>query len=174
MERGPKHLEDVIAPQVEALGLALVRVKFFGGRKQVLQVMIEKSDGSDVSVDDCAKASRMISPVLDVFDPVEGAYALEVSSPGIDRPLTRISDFDRFAGFETKIELGQAQAGRRRFKGLLRGVDGDGNICLDVDGDGLLFAPSAVLSAKLVLTDALIAAHEAAIPTALPVDEGVE
>lgn len=173
MERGPKHIEDAIAPQIEALGFALVRVKFFGGRRQVLQIMIERDDGGDVTVDDCAAVSRAVSPILDVFDPIDGAYALEVSSPGIDRPLTRPEDFERFAGFEAKVELAESRDGRRRYKGVLRGLSEGGDIRLEVDGAPVDLPLADVQSAKLVLTDALIAAHQAARPDALPADEGV-
>ena len=173
MELGPRHLEEAIVPQVEALGFALVRVRFFGGRRQVLQIMIERADGSDVNVEDCAIISRTLSPILDVFDPVDGAHALEVSSPGIDRPLTRPADFERFAGFETKVEMAETREGRRRFKGMLLGLAGDDAVRLDVDGEILELPLVAIQSAKLVLTDALIAAHQAASIDAMPADEGV-
>ena len=173
MERGPRHIENAIEPQIAALGYALVRVKFFGGRRQMLQIMIERADGSGVNVDDCAGISRALSPVLDVLDPVTGAYALEVSSPGIDRPLTRPEDFDRYAGFEAKLELAENRDGRRRFKGLLIGLSDTDCVRLAVDGDTVEFPLDAIQSAKLVLTDALIAAHEAAEPAAQPADEGV-
>ncbi|MCA8929544.1 MAG: ribosome maturation factor RimP [Alphaproteobacteria bacterium] len=174
MERGPRHIEDALAPQVEALGFALVRVRFFAGRRQVLQIMIERADGSDVTVDDCAAVSRAVSPILDVFDPVDGAYALEVSSPGIDRPLTRPTDFDRFAGFEAKVELAESRGGRRRFKGLLVGLVPDDIVRLDVDGETVDLPLDEIQSAKLVLTDALIAAHQAARSDVAPADEGVQ
>lgn len=174
MERGPKHIEDAIAPQIEALGFALVRVRFFGGRRQVLQIMIERADGSDVTVDDCVRASHAVSPIMDVFDPIDSAYALEVSSPGIDRPLTRPEDFERFAGFEAKVEMSESRAGRRRFKGMLLGLGENGTVRLDVDGEAVSLPLGDIHSAKLVLTDALIAAHQAARPDTLAVDEGVQ
>lgn len=173
MERGSRHIENAIEPQIEALGFALVRVKFFGGRRQILQIMIERADGGEVSVEDCAVVSRALSPIFDVFDPVEGTYALEVSSPGIDRPLTRPDDFRRFAGFEAKVELAEAHVGRRRFKGTLLGLDDDGCVCLEVDGQTVRLPLDAIQSSKLVLTDALIAAHQAAGSDAQPADEGV-
>jgi len=173
VERGPRHIENAIEPQLEALGFALVRVRFFGGRRQVLQIMIERSDGSEVSVEDCATVSRALSPIFDVFDPVDGAYALEVSSPGIDRPLTRPDDFRRFAGFEAKLELSESRDGRRRFKGVLLGLDDNDCVCLNMDGETVRLPVDAIQSAKLVLTDALIAAHQAARPDAQPADEGV-
>ncbi len=174
MERGPRHIENAIEPQIEALGFALVRVRFFGGRRQVLQIMIERADGSDVNVEDCATVSRALAPIFDVFDPVEGAYALEVSSPGIDRPLTRSNDFQRFAGFDAKVEMAEGRDGRRRFKGVLLGLNDADCVCLDVDGQTVELPLSAIQSAKLVLTDDLIAAHQAASPDAQTADEGVQ
>ena len=96
-----------------------------GDHRPKLQIMVERQDGAPVSVDDCAAASRLVSTVLDVEDPLSGPYVLEVSSPGIDRPLTRLGDFERFAGFEARVELRVPVAGRRRFRGRLRGVDRD-------------------------------------------------
>lgn len=154
------RIEEIVAPQIESLGLALVRVKLFGGRRQVLQVMIERADGSDVTVEECASASRAISPLLDVYDPVSDAYQLEVSSPGIDRPLTRPADFERYAGFLVKVELQEAVDGRRRFRGTLLGLTEAGHIRLNVDGTEVECPLDAIQGAKLVLTDELIAAHQ--------------
>lgn len=155
-----ERLHEVIEPQVNALGLSVVRVKVFGGRRQTLQVMIERADGSDVNVEECADASRAISPVLDVFDPLDGAYSLEVSSPGIDRPLTRQADFERFSGFLTKVELEAPVDGRKRFRGVLLGLKDQRYIEMNVDGSKVSLPLAAVQSAKLVLTDDLIAAHQ--------------
>ena len=154
------RIEEIVAPQIESLGLALVRVKLFGGRRQVLQVMIERADGSDVTVEECASASRAISPLLDVYDPVSDAYQLEVSSPGIDRQLTRPADFERYAGFLVKVELQEAVDGRRRFRGTLLGLTEAGQIRLNVDGTEVECPLDAIQGAKLVLTDELIAAHQ--------------
>ncbi len=123
--------------------------------------MIERSDHAPLTVDDCADASRTISAVLDVEDPISGTYTLEVSSPGIDRPLIKLEDFDRFAGFVAKIELSEPLHGRKRFRGQLRGVDADAvRVALD---DGEVALPyKAIRNAKLVLTDELIAAASAA------------
>lgn len=173
MERGPRYIEEAIEPQIVALGFSLVRVKLFGGRRQVLQVMIERADGGDVNVDECAQVSRSLSPLIDVLDPISDAYALEVSSPGIDRPLTRHADFERYVGFEVKVELSESLDGRRRYRGVLHGLTDAGHISLTVDGEDVAFALGTVQSAKLVLTDALIAAHQAAEPVAMPADEGV-
>lgn len=156
------RIGEIVTPQIESLGLAVVRIKIFGGRRQVLQIMIERADGGDVSVEECASASRAISPLLDVYDPLSDAYQLEVSSPGIDRPLTRPGDFVRYAGFLAKVELFEAVDGRKRFRGVLLGLSDDGEVQMDVDGTQLQWPMDLISGAKLVLTDELIAAHEAA------------
>ncbi len=118
--------------------------------------MAERPDGS-MNVDDCASLSRALSEFLDAQDPIEGEYVLEVSSPGIDRPLTRITDFARWSGHEARLELVAPDAtGRKRFKGMLLGLDGN-NVVFDVEGERLSFAFRAIAEAKLVLTDRLIA-----------------
>ena|SRR6056297_1774661 len=150
--------------------MAVVRVKVFGGRRQVLQVMIERADGSDVTVEECARVSRAISPILDVYDPLEGAYQLEVSSPGIDRPLTRPADFDRFAGFLAKVELAEPANGRRRFRGILLGLQNGDMVRLRTDDAELAFPLADLQSAKLVLTDELISAHQEDVPAETPAD----
>lgn len=156
------RIGEIVTPQIESLGLAVVRIKLFGGRRQVLQIMIERADGSDVNVEECASASRAVSPLLDVYDPLSDAYQLEVSSPGIDRPLTRPADFERYAGFLTKVELYESVDGRKRFRGVLLGLSEDGQVRLDVDGTQLQWPMDLISGAKLVLTDELIAAHEEA------------
>lgn len=160
------RIEEIIAPQIESLGLAIVRIKLFGGRRQVLQIMIERADGSDVNVEECASASRAVSPLLDVYDPLPDAYQLEVSSPGIDRPLTRPADFERYAGFLAKAELHDAVDGRKRFRGILLGLTDDGRVHMNVEGTEVSWPLDMINSAKLVLTDELIAAHEAAADAA--------
>ena len=149
----------MIEPTVAALGFELVRVTFGGSRRPTLQVMAERPDGT-MSVDDCASLSRELSALLDVEDPIAGEYMLEVSSPGIDRPLTRLKDFDRWAGFQARLELDASIDGRRRFKGTLRGVEGD-SVRLDVDDATLALPFDRIAKAKLVMTDALLA-HAAA------------
>jgi ribosome maturation factor RimP len=151
-------LERLIAPTVEAMGYSLVRVRL-GGSPRRLQVMAERSDGTAMTVDGCAALSKALSALLDVEDPIEGAYALEVSSPGIDRPLVRLADFDRFAGFEAKIVTGAPVDGRHRFRGRLLGTD-SAAVQIDVGGEvGVAAVPfDAIRDAKLVLTDELIAA----------------
>jgi ribosome maturation factor RimP len=155
------HIADLISPSIEALGYELVRVTLAGNTRKVLQIMAEPKDGRVMSVEDCARVSRAVSAILDVEDPISGAYSLEVSSPGIDRPLTRPKDFDRYAGHEAKIETHEPIEGRKRFKGILKGV-ADENVKIDSEGAELALPLNQIAKAKLVLTDALIAAHEAA------------
>ena len=154
------HIADLISPSIEALGYELVRVTLAGNTRKVLQIMAEPKDGRVMSVEDCARVSRAVSAILDVEDPISGAYSLEVSSPGIDRPLTRPKDFDRYAGHEAKIETHEPIEGRKRFKGILKGV-ADENVKIDSEGAELALPLNQIAKAKLVLTDALIAAHEA-------------
>jgi ribosome maturation factor RimP len=154
------RIEALVAPTVEGMGYEVVRVQLTGGDRPVLQVMIERADRAPTTVDDCADASRAISAVLDVEDPVSGAYTLEVSSAGIDRPLTRPDHFRRFAGFQARLETRVPIEGRRRFKGVLRGLE-DGAVVMDVEEGELRVAPEDIAKAKLVLTDELIAASRA-------------
>ena len=150
------HLEPIIEPAVEAAGYRLVRLRLMGGHIKTLQIMAERADGT-MNVDDCAALSRALSEFLEREDPIEGEYHLEVSSPGIDRPLTRVTDFARWSGHEAKLELAAPQEdGRKRFKGTLLGLDGS-DVVLDADGARLKFPFKAILEAKLVLTDKLIA-----------------
>ncbi|HXV73786.1 MAG TPA: ribosome maturation factor RimP [Sphingomonadales bacterium] len=151
-----ERLERLLAPAVEALGFDLVRVKLSGGRRPTLQVMAEKPDRT-MGVEDCAYLSRELSAVLDAEDVIPGGYVLEVSSPGIDRPLTRLKDFAAFAGFEAKVETRLPRGGQRRFRGKLKGVAG-GNIRLETENGIESFAVNDVEKAKLVLTDDLIRA----------------
>ena len=148
---------EIIAPTLESLGFELVRVLLMSADRPTLQIMAERKDGGQISIDDCADISRQVSAMLDVEDPISGAYELEVSSPGIDRPLVKLGDFDRWAGFDVKMELVVPQNGRRRFKGRLIGTE-DGQIKLDVEGEVLEMVPADVMKAKLILTDALLAA----------------
>ncbi|MBS0252441.1 MAG: ribosome maturation factor RimP [Proteobacteria bacterium] len=150
----------IVEPVLADLGFRLVRVKIQGdGRDRIVQLMAERPDGS-ITVDDCEAISKGISPVLDVADPISGAYRLEVSSPGIDRPLVRPSDFEDWSGHEAKIELKEPVDGRKRFKGVLEGFeDGEVRIKADTGEQGIqhLGLPVHLISdAKLVLTDELI------------------
>lgn len=152
------ELTRLIEPEAKALGFALVRVKMMGGKSDpTLQIMAERPDTRQLTIDDCAELSRRISDLFDEKDPIEEAYRLEVSSPGIDRPLTRLKDFVRWAGHEAKVELKASVEGRRRFRGLLFGVEG-GNVRILVDGAEMTFAFADVHDAKLILTDELIKA----------------
>lgn len=152
-------IESLVAPSLQAEGFDIVRVLFSGDRRPKLQIMVERQDGRAVSVDDCALASRLVSAVLDVEDPVSGSYVLEVSSPGIDRPLTRLQDFERFAGFEARVELRVPVEGRRRFRGRLMGVEQD-RIRLETEQEEVELSFDDIQKAKLVLTDDLIAASQ--------------
>jgi ribosome maturation factor RimP len=141
------------------MGYALVRVAIVGGvARPTLQVMAERKDGAAMSVDDCADISEAISAVLDVEDPIAGAYTLEVSSPGIDRPLVKKADYERFAGFEAKLETAQPVGGRKRFRGRLLGT-GEDTVRMRLDsGEELDLPLDGIAKAKLVLTDELIEA----------------
>lgn len=150
-----RRIAEIIAPTVEGLGFELVRIRLMGGETRTLQVMAERPDGS-MEVEDCAKLSRALSAVLDVEDPIDREYVLEVSSPGIDRPLTRLQDFETHAGQIAKLESEALIGGRKRFKGQLVGIDGD-DVLIEVGAEGRLSVPfDALVDAKLVLTDALI------------------
>ena len=153
------RIEQIITPSVEAMGYEVVRVQLTGGQRMVLQVMAERADGAPMTVEDCADISRAISAVLDVEDPIKSAYTLEVSSPGIDRPLTRLKDYERFAGFEAKLETRLAVDGRKRFKGMLKGVE-DGLVCIESEQGAARLEFDNILRAKLVLTDELIRASQ--------------
>jgi ribosome maturation factor RimP len=148
------QLEPILAPVVEAAGFRLVRLRLIGGKKKTLQVMAEREDGS-MNVEDCATLSRALSEFLDQDDPIEGEYELEVSSPGIDRPLTRLADFARWSGHEAKIELAAPLDGRKRLRALLLGLDGS-EVVVDAHGERLKFPFRAIAEAKLVLSDKLI------------------
>lgn len=152
-----QSIQDLIGPVVEAMGLDLVRIAFMGGDRQILQVMAERPDGS-MSVEDCSRLSRELSALLDVEDPISGNYTLEVSSPGIDRPLTRPVDFTRYAGFEAKVETSMAINGQKRFRGRLEGLEGD--MVRMIAREGAIEIPlNCILKAKLILTNELIEAH---------------
>lgn len=152
-------LTEIIEPHARALGLALVRVQMFGGRSDpTLQVMAERPDTRQLDLSDCEALSRRVSEALDAADPIAEAYRLEVSSPGIDRPLTRLADFTDWAGFDARVRLAEAIDGRKQFDGRIAGVDGTA-IRFDLAKGGAIAVPfTAVASAKLILTDALIKA----------------
>lgn len=152
------RVADLIRPTVEGMGYSLVRVQVLGQQRVRLQVMAERADGEPMQIDDCADVSRAISAVLDVEDPVSASYTLEVSSPGIDRPLVRLADYERFAGFEARIELRQMLAGRRKYQGRLLGVNGDA-VRLAAGGGTVELPFADIARAKLVLTDDLLASR---------------
>jgi len=155
-----RRIEDIVAPTVFDMGYELVRVAMSKGG--TLQIMIEPADGRPMDVEDCATLSRALSAVLDVEDPIPGAYTLEVSSPGIDRPLTRPRDYERWAGHLARLETSEPVEGRRRFKGTLLGL-GDGMVRLRLeDGKEAAVPLAAVSRAKLELTDTLIEEHRLA------------
>jgi len=149
----------IITPTIEAMGFELVRVQVSGNQRRTLQIMAEPHDGRQMSVDDCADLSRAISAVLDVEDPISDAYSLEVSSPGIDRPLTRRKDYERFMGHEAKLETIEPVDGRKRFRGTLVALD-DGKLRLMAEEGEVTLPLDLIHKAKLVLTDALIALHQ--------------
>ncbi len=153
-----RALLEMIDPIADSLGLAVVRVRLMGGTlRRRLQIMAERKTDNDISVEECARLSRAVSEVFDAADPISGEYLLEVSSPGIDRPLTRLMDFDLFEGFEARLETDRMVEGRKRFKGIVAGVEGE-DIAIDLDGeDETALIPFAWLAdAKLVLTDELL------------------
>ena len=150
------RLVELLEPTVEAVGFELVRVRITGGQTKTLQIMAERPDRT-MSAEDCARLSRALSPVLEEADPIQGQYNLEVSSPGIDRPLVRLKDFDDWQGWPAKLELNRLVEGRKRFKGVVAGVD-DGNVAFDIDDEEetALFPFEWIASAQLILTDELI------------------
>lgn len=157
-------LTKIIEPEAQTLGFDLVRVAWFangidGADMPVLQIMAERPDTRQISAEECASLSRRVSEQFDVLDPIEEHYVLQVSSPGIDRPLTRQKDFTDWAGHEAKIEIDEPIEGQKRFRGDLNGIAVEGEVISLTDDSGKQhFIPfTAVVSAKLVLTDLLIA-----------------
>lgn len=156
-----QRIAEIIGPAIEDMGFELVRVLMSGQRHKKLQIMAEPKDGSGMNVDHCADISRVVSALLDVEDPIDEAYTLEVSSPGIDRPLVKLADFERFAGFDARVEMQTPVDGRRRFSGRLLGVDGTDVMIAVEEGEARL--PHAdIQKSKLLMTDELIAAHQQA------------
>mgnify|MGYP001129672800 CR=1 FL=1 len=152
------RMAEILTPVIEGMGFELVRIRLMGGQTKTLQIMAERPGGG-IEVDECAQISTAVSAVLDVEDPLDDAYTLEVSSPGIDRPLTRMKDFEAFEGYEVRIETTEMIDGRRRFKGVLAGVEGD-EVLLNIE-DGAETVTVGLnyewlSDAKLILTDDLI------------------
>jgi len=154
-----RRLAGIVGPVIEGMGFELVRVRLMGGKTRILQIMADRPDGG-IEVDECADISTAISAVLDVEDPIEDNYVLEVSSPGIDRPLTRLKDFEMWKGWEARIETTELIDGRRRFKGALAGVE-DEEILIEIEEGGQEVTIGLrfdwLSDAKLILTDDLIA-----------------
>lgn len=160
-----KHpVEDLIAPIIDDLGFEVVRIMTIGNVNPTLQIMIERKDRQNLVVDDCAAVSRAISEILDEKDPIKGEYSLEVSSPGLDRPLTKVEHFSRFAGYEAKIDTMVPVEGRKRFKGKIIKVDEQNNVHFEMDGNTYVIPFDDISKAKLVLTDELLNAYMEANP----------
>lgn len=149
-----ERVAQIITPVIVDMGFELVRIRIMGGEMKTLQIMADKPQGG-IEVDDCADISNAVSAVLDVEDPISDAYNLEVSSPGIDRPLTRLKDFEMFEGYEAKLETHDMIDGRRRFKGELAGVEGT-EVLINVEEGTIGLEFDWLSDAKLVLTDDLI------------------
>lgn len=152
-----ERIEEQITPTLEDMGFRLVRVNLSGGKYLKLQIMAERAETGTISIDDCADISRAVSALLDVDDPIKDAYELEVSSPGIDRPLVRPDDFERYAGFDAKVEMNRPVEGQRRFKGRLKGLDGDA-VLVETDNGEARLPFADIQKAKLLMTDALLEA----------------
>lgn len=150
-----RRLAEVVQPVIEGLGFELVRLRLMSGKTRILQIMADRPEGG-IEVDDCAEISTVVSAALDVEDPLEDPYLLEVSSPGIDRPLTRLKDFEVWAGYEAKLETSELIDGRRRFKGVLAGVEGN-EVLIEIEEGTIGLEFEWLSDAKLVLTDELIA-----------------
>ncbi len=154
-----RQLLELLDPVAEAAGYAIVRLRLMGGgaKGRSLQIMAERPSDGDMDISDCTRLSRAVSEVMDAADPVSGEYRLEVSSPGIDRPLTRLRDFETYEGYEARIELDRLAEGRKRFKGVLAGVEGE-NVGVDLEGeaDTAMIPFAWITDAKLSLTDQLL------------------
>lgn len=150
-----RRLADIVTPVIEGLGYELIRLRLMGGLTKTLQIMADRPEGG-INVEDCAKISTAISAALDVEDPLEDAYNLEVSSPGIDRPLTRLKDFDLWEGYEARLETTETIDGRRRFKGMLAGTEGD-EVLINIEEGTVGLKFDWLSDAKLILTEDLIA-----------------
>jgi ribosome maturation factor RimP len=152
------RLLELLDPVAEAAGYEIVRLRLMGGDKaRRLQIMAERPADGDMNVDDCTRLARALSEVLDAADPISGEYSLEVSSPGVDRPLTRLDDFSTYAGLEIKLELDRMAEGRKRFKGRLAGIEED-SVAIDLEGEAetALIPFGWIVEAKLVLNDELL------------------
>ena len=153
-----RKLAEIITPVIEDMGFELVRLRLMGGKTHTLQIMAERPEGG-IEVDECAEISNAVSAILDVEDPLVDSYVLEVGSPGIDRPLTRLKDFATFEGYDARLETSELIDGRKRFKGVLAGVEGE-EVLINIEDQGETVTVGLqfdwLADAKLVLTDELI------------------
>ncbi len=160
MQNTIEKIHAVIAPSLEHMGYRIVQLKITDGSKaRTLQLMAERTSDGSMSVDDCAEVSRTVSALLDVEDIIQGQYRLEVSSPGIDRPLVTMQDMEKYLGFDAKIETTLPISGRKRFKGTLLEAQ-DNNVTMQIDNERFEIPFDRISAAKLVLTDALLKAHQ--------------
>ena len=150
-----RRLSEIVTPVIEDMGFELVRLRLMGGKTNTLQIMAERPEGG-IEVDDCGEISNAVSAILDVEDPLDDSYVLEVGSPGIDRPLTRLKDFETFEGYDAKIETSELIDGQKRFRGILAGVEGE-EVLLNLEQGTIGLQFDWLADAKLVLTDELIA-----------------
>lgn len=150
-----ERVAGIIEPALDDMGFALVRVQLSGGKRQSLQIMAEHKNFGPMTVDDCAQISRAVSALLDVEDPIPGTYNLEVSSPGIDRPLVRPADYDRFKGLLARVDVARPIDGRKRFKGRIAGIAGD-TVTVETDNGLLELDFGDIAKASLIITDDLL------------------
>lgn len=151
-----QQLSDVVRPVVEGMGFALVLLKFNNG---ALELLVENPETGKINIDECAEVSRAVSPALDVEDLIGGSYRLEVSSPGIDRPLTREQDYETYTGFEAKLEISPPIEGRKRYRGIIKGIENNA-VTIHMDGELHSLPFGSIEKAKLVLSDELIKATQ--------------
>mgnify|MGYP003994733801 FL=1 len=154
-----ENIETLISPALESSGYELVRVQISGDKNKTLQIMAERVDEANMTVEDCAAISREISTILDVDDPISGTYSLEVSSPGIDRPLVRLKDFERYAGFEALVDMNFLVEGRKKFKGKLLGIQDD-KVAIRMKEETFELPFGEIRRAKLLLTQELLDAAQ--------------
>ena len=154
-----RRIEELIGPTIEGLGFEVVRIDLSGQKNLCLQIMAEPLDGGRMTVEGCAEISRAVSAVLDVEDPISENYTLEVSSPGLDRPLVKLGDFEKFTGYDAKVELTRALDGQRRFRGQVLGV-ADGNVRILANGEEKHLPHADILKSKLIVTDELLEAAQ--------------
>ena len=148
-------IKSLIDPIIASLGYELIQIQIFHESTRRLQIMVERQDGADLTVEDCSMISKEISIILDVNDPIEGNYLLEVSSPGIDRPLFQLKDFKKYAGFDVRVDMNNLFQGRKKFKGKLTGIEGD-NVSIRINEETYMLPISEIQKAKLLLTQELL------------------